>query len=336
MAPPDVTTVRRALKGKTFRRGLKETRGRKAKLTKAATRKLNATRKRLIEKAKGEKEVHWDQILRSARVRRVHASAAARALQCDGYDVKWRAPRERPQRSPEDERLRMELSRRWRYLPTTYFTESVDMIMDNKRFLVPTHKKAARRLKMIKVRGHLRTRAEGKLKSFVKPNARKNQVNPGGTLNVCAGIVNCKVRLWHYLPCTWSGQVAAETYRGPIRRALKKHRGEKAKYVVLEDNDPTGYKSNKALEAKRDLGIQAMQFPRYSPDLNPLDFYLWDAIERRMRAAKTAPMSVAAYKARLRRVAMSIPEAEIREAVLSIKARAKAVYDAKGGDIARD
>ena len=111
---------------------------------------------------------------------------------------------------------------------------------------------------------------------------------------------------------------------------------EKAKYVVLEDNDPTGYKSNKALEAKRDLGIQAMQFPRYSPDLNPLDFYLWDAIERRMRAAKTAPMSVAAYKARLRRVAMSIPEAEIREAVLSIKARAKAVCDAKGGDIAHD
>ena len=78
-APPDATTVRRALKGKTFRRGLKERRGRKAKLTKAATRKLNATRKELIHKANGEKEVHWDQILRSARVRQVHPSTAARS-----------------------------------------------------------------------------------------------------------------------------------------------------------------------------------------------------------------------------------------------------------------
>ena len=33
---------------------------------------------------------------------------------------------------------------------------------------------------------------------------------------------------------------------------------------------------------------------------------------------------------------LSIPETEIREAVLSIKARAKAVHDAMGGDIARD
>ena len=33
---------------------------------------------------------------------------------------------------------------------------------------------------------------------------------------------------------------------------------------------------------------------------------------------------------------LSIPEAEIREAVLSMNARAKAAHDAKGGDIARD
>ena len=50
--------------------------------------------------------------------------------------------------------------------------------------------------------------------------------------------------------------------------------GKKAKSVVLDDNDPTGYKSNKALEAKRKLGIQATRFPKYSPDLNPLDFYV--------------------------------------------------------------
>ena len=336
VAPPDLTTIRRALRGETFRRGLLETRGRKAKLTRIATRRLNSARKSLIQKAQGEREVHWGHVLRAARVPKVHPSTAARSLRRDGYDVRWRAPRERPQRSPLDERLRMDICGRWRYLPTTYFAETADLIMDNKKFQVPTHLKAARHLKQTRVRGHFRTRTEGKCKGFTKPNARKHRLNPGGVLNVCAGIINCRVRVWHYLPKTWNGEVAAETYRGPIRRALVQRRGEKARYVVVEDNDPKGYKSKEAVAAKVELGIHAMQFPKYSPDLNPLDFYLWDAVERRMRAARSAPKSVAAYKAKLRRVAMSIPEAEIRAAVLSINARAKAVHAAKGRDIARD
>ncbi len=62
-------------------------------------------------------------------------------------------------------------------------------------------------------------------------------------------------------------------YRGPIKKILKSQRGEKKKYVVLEDNDPVGYKSNKAILAKKEIGIVALQFPRYSPDLNPLDYF---------------------------------------------------------------
>jgi hypothetical protein len=44
----------------------------------------------------------------------------------------------------------------------------------------------------------------------------------------------------------------------------------------------------------------------------------------------------AQYKARLRRTAMNLPEAVVHKAVLSIKARAKAIVEAKGGDIPRD
>ena len=39
--------------------------------------------------------------------------------------------------------------------------------------------------------------------------------------------------------------------------------------MVLEDNDPCGYKSKKAPDAKRELGIEAMQFPRYSRTSTP-------------------------------------------------------------------
>ena len=49
-------------------------------------------------------------------------------------------------------------------------------------------------------------------------------------------------RIWHYLPKgKWNGAAAAATYRGPIQKALKKHRGVKKRFWLLEDNDPTGH-----------------------------------------------------------------------------------------------
>ena len=68
-------------------------------------------------------------------------------------------------------------------------------------------------------------------------------------VNVCAGIINCRVRVWEYLPKTWNGEVAASLYRGAIATALKKCRGEKDKYRILEDNDPTGFRSRQGLAA---------------------------------------------------------------------------------------
>jgi hypothetical protein len=67
--------------------------------------------------------------------------------------------------------------------------------------------------------------------------------------------------------------------------------GDKRKFKVLEDNDPTGFKSGKAKAAKKALHIEAVPFPRFSPDLNPLDFCIWAEIERRM--AKNCPSKVA-------------------------------------------
>ena len=135
----------------------------------------------------------------------------------------------------------------------------------------------------------------------------------------------------------WNGSVAAATYRGPIARALRRGRGDKASYRVLEDNDPTGYKSKAAVEAKRLLSIRPLNFPRYSPDLNPMDYFLWSEVQRRM-ALQDAPKRETAeeYKQRLRRTAMNIPKAVIKKAIADMRSRARAVVAAKGGDIARD
>ena len=113
--------------------------------------------------------------------------------------------------------------------------------------------------------------------------------------------------LWQYLEKNWYGAAAAKLYRGPIATVLRRVAPEKAKHLILEDNDPTGYKSGKGKAAKKELGFKVVNLPRYSPDLSPCDCFLWDNIEARM--AKSAPKnkkeSLEQFKKRLRKTAMS-------------------------------
>ena len=55
----------------------------------------------------------------------------------------------------------------------------------------------------------------------------------------------------------------------------------------MEDNDPTGYKSSAAQAVKEELGITVMSLPPRSPDLNVLDYALWNAMNRRLRAQES-------------------------------------------------
>ena len=122
-----------------------------------------------------------------------------------------------------------------------------------------------------------------------------------------------------------------------MQPALRKHRGPTRKCSILEDSDLTGYTSNIAIAAKKDLGIEPIAFPAYSPDLNPLDFALWSEVESRMQAApQPRNESVDEYKVRLRRTAMRIPTPVVRKMLGSMKARAESVYANGGGHIARD
>jgi hypothetical protein len=322
---PDITAIRRFLAGTTHKRGAKETRGRKRTYSPANVRTMNKVRKDLYMKGKKKVEVHWQDVITKARVPQAHPSTAAKAFKREGLDVRARHPREKPSKDEKAEEERMVVAGGCRYRPETFFTEEVDGFFDNKRWDVPTYTKAKDFLKQKKVRFHLRTRAEGLHKDFTKPNSKKHKQNPGASLNVCAGIIGNRVRVWHYLPQRWSGEAAADLYRGPIIKALKRYRGQKAHYKILEDNDATGYKSNKGKAAKQELKIRPLKFPRYSPDLNPLDFALWSEVERRMGKHKVSGNeSVSKFKARLRRTAMNIPATVIKKMTASIKKRAKA------------
>ena len=87
---------------------------------------------------------------------------------------------------------------------------------------------------------------------------------------------------------------------------------------------------------KRELKIAPIEFPKYSPDLNPLDFCLWSAIQDRMDKHAPKRETIEAYKARLRRTALSLPPSLVRKAVRDIPVRAALVVKAEGGHISKD
>ena len=93
--PPVIEVIRRVVAGSTFRRGVKETRGRKRKWSINNARQANAKRIRLYKDAKSEKEVTWAEVLKKSRVPAVHPSTASRSLARSGIEIKARRPREK-------------------------------------------------------------------------------------------------------------------------------------------------------------------------------------------------------------------------------------------------
>ena len=150
------------------------------------------------------------------------------------------------------------------------------------------------------------------------------------------GICGDKVVLWEEIAGKWCGDKAAEMYGGPIKKTLQRHRPGKRSWLIMEDNDPAGFKSSKGKMAKGANRMRTLNQPPYSPDLNPLDFSIWAAIDKKALVGHTAGENIAAYKARLRRIALSMPRAEVRMAVEGIKKRAQAIFEADGGNIRQD
>ena len=332
----NITVVRRFLNGTTHKRGIAETRGRKRTYSRRNVLTMNAARRAMIKKTKGTQQVKWSGIRQKARVPRAHSTTVARAFSREGMQVKLRRSREKPQRTKAEEKERAELCGKMRRWPLERFTDGIDMIIDNKKFDTPATPEGREHLAKQKVVAQLRTRGEGLQTNYTKPSSKRHRKNTGGAVNVCAGISGCRVVLWEY-HTKWNGSVAAKMYSGPIMKILKNKRGAKLSYLIAEDNDPSGYKSGKGIAAKRACKIKTIAWPRYSPDLMPLDFSLWNDISSRMdKSAPGGRESAKAFKARLRRTALRTSTTTVRSAVEAMRSRADQIWKAKGKDIARD
>ncbi|CAE7464626.1 Ikbke [Symbiodinium natans] len=132
----------------------------------------------------------------------------------------------------------------------------------------------------------------------------------------------------------WSGQAAASFYH-TLARDLKKASPAKRRFTILEDNDPTGYKSAKGIAAKCDAGLLVFEIPKRSPDLSVLDYAIWTEINKRLRRqeskwTKGKKETRAAYIKRLKLTARSLPKDFILNSIGDMARRCQRLYEAKG------
>ena len=146
-----------------------------------------------------------------------------------------------------------------------------------------------------------------------------------------------KVLSCHVVDGNWNGAKAAEMYTNALGPALREAYPAKKRFLLLEDNDPSGYKSTVAKDVKTGLNISTLDFPRRSPDLNPLDYGFWDCINRRLRRQekrfrKGRKETRLELIARLRKTVLAVPETVLTPMVQSMKRRCIALEAAKGRD----
>ena len=216
----------------------------------------------------------------------------------------------------------------------------VHAVIDNKVFPVYASGKfrtmAARR----RVRGAYRGRARNLSDGYVKPKATLKQNTGCKSVMVACALGAGKVLMWHVVQGQWNGKAAAAMYKGPLQRSLKRAYPEhKGAWRVLEDNDPSGYKSNLGKAAKVDSGITPMSLPTRSPDLNPLDFSFWAAVNRKMREDERGwPVSKresrSSFITRLRKTAQGMPKEYVDKIIGAMAGRCRQIVAAKGGHIA--
>ena len=191
---------------------------------------------------------------------------------------------------------------------------------------------------MRSVRGAYRMLGQGLDESYViVPKHMKYKTNVK-SVKILGGVAKDRVFVWHDYGPKWNGQVATDCYEGPLANGCRKAFPRSRASKVLEDNDPTGFKSNKGFAAKRAAKLTSFDIPKRSPDLNVLDYTIWKQVNNWTRRqdqkfSKSKRETRDAYIARLRRAAMSLPGSVVRRSIGNMKWRCEKIYRAKGGHI---
>ena len=309
-----------------------EKRGRKELLTKVDVNLLVRTTKALIQQAAAKREVTLAMILRRAKLK-VSQTCARKALQKRG--VRFRKMRSKPLLTKDDVKARFRFAKKYRNKPRAWWRSHVQLYIDLKSWKVYTNSKSRALAAQREVRGAYRERNQGLGEGYVVVPKDLKQNTGAAAAKIAGGVGKGRVLLWHDVGRAWNGKAASDLYLGPLRAALRRSFPKKRKFMVLEDNDPSGFKSAAGIEAKKSAKIRIFEIPKRSPDLSVMDYAIWKRIqtlmrkqERRWKKSKTETR--AQFLARLQRTAKALPSTFVNKAIGNMRVRCQKLYRAKG------
>ena len=325
------STVYRFAKGLTHLRGATETRGRKRSLSKQNVRKLDTTRRRLIQAADNEKRITHADVVDAAGLTDVACQRVCEdALRAEG--VLFKTPRRKIQRSEADAKLRFGRAKGWVKHRRTYWSKKVHAYVDNKNFPIPRTPQQRKRFRQTMITGHLRRASEGIDRGFTKPREKHSFIGiPSVTIS--AAVAKDKVIMWYVVPGPWNGAAAATMYEDHLQPALERTWGKRARYTIVEDGDRKGNVSTKGIAAKARSKIYPMTLPPRTPSLMPLDYSIWQSIVEKMidgapKTKKTETKEV--FLKRLQDIAQSLPKGYVKSVIGRMRANLQALIDANG------
>ena len=307
-------------------------RGPKDKLTKKHVNLLVRTAKAMIQKAKGRKEITLAMIMRRAKIKACE-KCARKSLQ--KRNIRFRKMRSKPLLTKDDIKDRYHFSIKYKGKSRAWWRSHVQMHWDLKQFAVyPTEKTRAFGAQR-EIRGAYRQPSQGLDEAYVVAPKHLKYNTGVRAAKIAGGVGKGRILLWHEVGRKWNGKVAADLYQGPVHDALHNAFPRKRSFKMLEDNDPTGFKSTAAKKAKRDAKISVFSIPKRSPDLSVMDYAIWKEISRKMRAQelrfkKAKRETRAEFLGRLRRTALSLPCSFVNKAIGNMRERCHRLYAAKG------
>ena len=307
--------------------------GRPRAVTDAKVDAIVAKLEAMVDEADSTYEVTLAMLMRRARLK-VCPRVVANALHGRGY---WfRDLRQKPILTPDDVKARFAWAKKYRGKTESWWKRSVHLHMDNHMFKVATTAAGRRLLAKRTVRGVYRQRGKAIRSGHVKPNPKMSLSLGGKGILKTGGVGGGKVLVWHTIEGRWCANSAEDLYTNVALPALQARCPQKRSFTILEDNDPTGNRSRKAIAAKRKAKMHLLEIPKRSPDLNVLDYAIWSEVERRMRLQErkwpaTKRETRAAFGMRLDRTASNLSAAFVDKAIADLRRRCQELFKAKGG-----
>ena len=307
--------------------------GRKRSLSEPQVDLLERRLDQLVKKARGRFHITAAALQQSTRMK-VGVRTILDALHA--RNIYFRKLREKPVLSAEDVQARYDFARKHKGKSPQWWNDNVHAFIDGKHFKVYLSGKERVFAAQHATYGAYRKPGKGLDGAYVKPRKSLKRNTGAPSCLIMGGIGGGKCLMWHSVKQSrWSGNAAESMYTGPLVRGLKKHWPRMRKWCVLEDNDPSGFKSSKGIAAKASVGIEVLAIPPRSPDLNPCDYALWSEINRRMRKQELrwpAGRREAhdAYVSRLRRTAASLPRTFLEQTIGDMARRCQRLFEVRG------